>query len=161
MKIQSEIIYPESIMAHLTSFEFCPVFDKNRAKARLCVCSGVKVTVTYGHDRFSWWSRHIWTMYTTWPNGLCISAMKTYLHSVPKFHTLKPRIHFHRGKLRVEWSSLSMPRCASVYGQFWHAQIASVCSCAVWPKPSAVSASKWAPAKVSAGVFPPGLRRPN
>ncbi len=52
MPIQSEIIYPESIMAHLTSFEFCPVFDKSRAKVRLCVCSGVWVMVTYGHDRF-------------------------------------------------------------------------------------------------------------
>ncbi len=39
-------------MAHLTSFEFCPVFDKNRTKVRLCVCSGVLVMVTYGHDRF-------------------------------------------------------------------------------------------------------------
>ncbi len=39
-------------MAYLTSFEFCPVFDKNSAKARLYVCSGVLVTVTYGHDRF-------------------------------------------------------------------------------------------------------------
>ncbi len=45
MKIQSEIIYSKSMMAHLTSFEFCPVFDKNRAKVRLCVCSGVLVTV--------------------------------------------------------------------------------------------------------------------
>ncbi len=74
MKNQSEIIYPESIMAHLTSFESCPVFDKNRAKVRLCVCSGVLVTVTYGHDRFSWRSRHVWTIYMTWPNGLCFSA---------------------------------------------------------------------------------------
>ncbi len=52
MPIQSEIIYPESIMAHLTSFEFCPVFDKNRAKVRLYVWSSVLVMVTYGHDRF-------------------------------------------------------------------------------------------------------------
>ncbi len=52
MPIQSEIIYPESITAHLTSFEFCPVFDKNGAKVRLCVCSGVLIMVTYGHDRF-------------------------------------------------------------------------------------------------------------
>ncbi len=52
MQIQSEIIYPESIVAHLTSFEFFPVFDKNGAKVRLCVCSGVLVMVTYGHDRF-------------------------------------------------------------------------------------------------------------
>ncbi len=52
MKIQSAIICPESVTAQLTSFEFCPVFDKNRAKVRLCVCSGVLVTVTYGHDRF-------------------------------------------------------------------------------------------------------------
>ncbi len=52
MPIESEIIYPESIMAHLTSFEFCPVFDKNRVKVGLCVCSGVVVMVTYGHDRF-------------------------------------------------------------------------------------------------------------
>ncbi len=52
MQVQSEIIYPESIMAHHTSFEFCPVFDKNRAKVRLYVCSGLLVTVTYGHDRF-------------------------------------------------------------------------------------------------------------
>ncbi len=41
MQIQSEIIYPESIMVHLTSFKFCPVFDKNRAKGKLCVCSRV------------------------------------------------------------------------------------------------------------------------
>ncbi len=40
------------LWAHLTSFEFCPVFDKNRAKVRLCVCSGVLVMVIYGHDRF-------------------------------------------------------------------------------------------------------------
>ncbi len=53
MPIQSEIVYPESIMAHLTSFEFCPVFDKNRAKVRLHICSGVLIMVTYGHDRFS------------------------------------------------------------------------------------------------------------
>ncbi len=52
MQIQSEIIYPESIMAHLISFKFCPVFDKRRAKVRLCVCIGVLVMVTYGHDRF-------------------------------------------------------------------------------------------------------------
>ncbi len=52
MLIQSETIYPKSIMAHLTSFEFCPVFDKNRAKVRLCVCSGVLIMITYGHDRF-------------------------------------------------------------------------------------------------------------
>ncbi len=52
MTIQSEIIYPESIMAYLTSFEFCPVFDNNRAKVRLYVCSSVLVMVTYGHDRF-------------------------------------------------------------------------------------------------------------
>ncbi len=39
-------------MAHLTSFEFCPVFDENRAKVRLCVCSGVLIMVTYGYDRF-------------------------------------------------------------------------------------------------------------
>ncbi len=74
MKIQSEIIYPESIMTQLTSFEFCPVFDKNRAKVRLCVCSGVLVTVTYGHDRFLWRSCHVWTIYLTWPNRLCISG---------------------------------------------------------------------------------------
>ncbi len=42
MQIQFEIIYPESISWHiLTSFEFFPTFDKNRAKGRLCVCSGV------------------------------------------------------------------------------------------------------------------------
>ncbi len=52
MPIQSEIIYPESIMSHLTSLEFCPVFDKNRARVRLCVCSGVLILVTYSHDRF-------------------------------------------------------------------------------------------------------------
>ncbi len=52
MPIQSEIIYPESIMAHLTCFKVCPVFDKNRAEVRLCVCSGVLVMVTYGHYRF-------------------------------------------------------------------------------------------------------------
>ncbi len=52
MPIQTEIIYPKSIMAHLSSFEFCPVFDKNRAKVRLCVCSGVLIMVTDGHDRF-------------------------------------------------------------------------------------------------------------
>ncbi len=52
MPIQSEIIYPESIMVHCYSFEFCPVFDKNRAKVRLCVCSGALIMVTYGHDRF-------------------------------------------------------------------------------------------------------------
>ncbi len=52
MQIQFEIIYPESIMAHLTSFEFCPIFDKNRAKVRLCVCNGVLVKVTYGYNRF-------------------------------------------------------------------------------------------------------------
>ncbi len=39
-------------MAHLTSIEFCPVFDKSIAKGRLCVCSGVLIMVTYGHDRF-------------------------------------------------------------------------------------------------------------
>ncbi len=45
MQIQSEIIYPESIMAHsyfVRMFEFCPTFDKNRAKDKLCVCSGVR-----------------------------------------------------------------------------------------------------------------------
>ncbi len=52
MPVQSKIIYPESIMAHLTSFEFCPFFDKNRAKVRVCVCSGVLIMVMYGHDRF-------------------------------------------------------------------------------------------------------------
>ncbi len=52
MPILSEIIYLESIMTHLTSFEVCPVFEKNRAKVRLCVCTGVLVVVTYGHDRF-------------------------------------------------------------------------------------------------------------
>ncbi len=41
MQIQCEIIYLESIMAHSTLLEFCPVFDKNRAKGKLCVCSGV------------------------------------------------------------------------------------------------------------------------
>ncbi len=52
MPIHSEIIYPESIMAHPTSFKVCPGCVKNRAKVRLCVCSGVSVMVTYGHDRF-------------------------------------------------------------------------------------------------------------
>ncbi len=70
MKIQSEIIYPESIMAHLTSYEFCPVFDRNRAKVRLCVYSGVLVTID-----FLRWSRHIWTLYMTGPNGLYISEI--------------------------------------------------------------------------------------
>ncbi len=52
MPIQPKIFYPESIMAHLTSFEFCPVCDENRAEVRLCVFSGVLITVTFGHDRF-------------------------------------------------------------------------------------------------------------
>ncbi len=74
MPIQSEIIYPESIMAHLISFELYPVFDKNRAKVRLCVRSGVSIMVTYGHDRFfvtvtsrmdiihdvTKWALHLW-----------------------------------------------------------------------------------------------------
>ncbi len=50
-----------------TSFEFCPVFDRNRAKVRLCVCSGVLVTID-----FLWRSRPVWTLYMMWPNGLCI-----------------------------------------------------------------------------------------
>ncbi len=51
MPIQSKIIYPESIMAHLTSFKFCLVIDKNRAKVRLCVCSGVLVVITYSREQ--------------------------------------------------------------------------------------------------------------
>ncbi len=42
MQIQSEIIYPESIMAHSYFLRILyPVFHKNRAKGMLCVCSGV------------------------------------------------------------------------------------------------------------------------
>ncbi len=91
MPIQSEIIYPESIMAHLTSFEFCPVFDKNRAKVKLCVCSGVLIMVTYGTDRFfvtvtscmdiihdvTKWAVHLWFVYGKIRN-VCNRALITH-----------------------------------------------------------------------------------
>ncbi len=85
MPIQSEIIYPESIMAHLTSFEFCPVFGKNRAKVRLCVCSGVLIMVTYGQDRFfvTVTSRmDIIHDVTKWAVHLCFSGMNGRLHGL-------------------------------------------------------------------------------
>ncbi len=41
MQVQSEIIYPESIMAHSYFVRILSSLDKNKAKGRLCVCSGV------------------------------------------------------------------------------------------------------------------------
>ncbi len=69
MPIQSEIIYPESIMAHLTPSNFVLSLIRTEPKSG----SGVLVMVTYGHNRFfvTVTSR----MDIIHDNGLCISAL--------------------------------------------------------------------------------------
>ncbi len=97
-------------MAHLPSFEFCPVFDKNTAKVRLCVCRGVLVMVTYGHDRFfvmftsrmdiihdvTKWAVHLWHINsrvkgTNMGSGLFSVSKKHYLRETIKEHSKRTK----------------------------------------------------------------------